>query len=148
MRNLRCTFCLFIHAGHHGIWLFDPIQMYLVVNWARKWTVFDFLKNLKISQYVLRKSITMKKFTIFFIVSTEISCPSRSFCTPYFWSRASWKGVNFVIVCLKKCIFFYSLPQNVDQSVCVTTSIGLVYPPARFARWGVIIFLKLVVLRM
>jgi hypothetical protein len=79
--------------------------MYLVVNWDRKWTVFDFLKNWKISQYVLQKSIIMKNFKIFCIVSTDISGPSWSFWTHDFWSRVAWKWVNFVIVCLKKWFF-------------------------------------------
>ena len=41
IKNLRCTFFLFFHAGHQGICLFDPIQVYLVVNWPRKWAIFE-----------------------------------------------------------------------------------------------------------
>jgi hypothetical protein len=38
---------LFFHADHQGLWLFDPIQVYLMVNWPRKWALFDFWKEIK-----------------------------------------------------------------------------------------------------
>ena len=48
-----------------GYWLlvFGTVLKFcmgLVVNWARKWSVFDFLNNSKISQNVLQKSMTEK----------------------------------------------------------------------------------------
>ena len=45
IKNLRCTFCSFFRARRHGIWLFSNIQTCLVVNWPRKWAVFDFWKK-------------------------------------------------------------------------------------------------------
>ena len=114
-KNQKTEMYIFFVYPSWSLWhmTFWPYPSVTGGKLCQKMDRFGFLKTSKISQNVLQKSITAKNVTIFFIVSTEISCPCRSFCTPYFWSRASWKWVNFVIVCLKKCIFFYSLPQNV-----------------------------------
>ena len=60
IENIRCTFVLLFHASRFGIQIPDPILSYPVVNCPRMWAVFDFLKKLKISQNVWRKSITKK----------------------------------------------------------------------------------------
>ena len=66
IKNLRCTFFSFFRADRRGIWLFFRIQNCLVVNWPRKWAVFDFWKRSKISQHILQKSMSFKNdFSIF-----------------------------------------------------------------------------------
>ena len=113
IKNLRCTFFLFFHAGHQGICLLDPIQVYLVVNWPRKWAVFDFWKQSKISQNVLQKSMTFKNDFHFFGRVKKKSGPSQSFSTPNFLSGASRKGFNFMIAFDHKLIFSDNLQAKV-----------------------------------
>jgi hypothetical protein len=105
IKDLRCTYFLCFHAGHQGICLFDPIQVYLVVNWPRKLAVLDFWKKSKISQNVLQKSITFKTDLNFFGRVKNLLGPSRSFSTPNFLTGASRKGFNFMIAFDHKLIF-------------------------------------------
>ena len=132
IKNLRCTFFLFFHAGHQGICLFDPIQVYLVVNWPRKWAVFDFRKKSKISQNVLQKSITFKNDFHFFGRVKIVLGPSRSFFTPNFLSGASRKGLNFLIAFDHKLIF----SDNLHIKVGVKYQLRFSITPPRFARRG------------
>ena len=132
IKNMRCTYFSFFHAGHQGICLFDPIQVYLVVNWPRKWAVFDFWKKTKISQNVLQKSITFKNdFHFFGRVKSRVR-RSRSFCTPNFLLVASRKGLNFMIAFDHKLIFSDHLQGKVGHKSLLRFSIT----PPRFARRG------------
>ena len=132
IKDLRCTYFLFFHAGHQGICLFDPIQVYLVVNWPRKWAIFDFWKQSKISQNVLQKSFTFKTdFNFFGRVKSRVR-RSRSFCTPNFLSGASRKGLNFMIAFDHKLIF----SDNLHIKVGVKSLLRFSITPPRFARRG------------
>jgi hypothetical protein len=121
IKNLRCTFFLFFHAGHRGLCLFYPIQVYLVVNWPRKWAVFDFSKKSKISQNVLQKSITFKNDFHFFGRVKNFLGPSRSFSTPNFLLGASRKGLNFMIPFNQNLIFSDHLQGKVSFLLCTCT---------------------------
>ena len=98
-------FFSFFRARRHCIWLFSNIQTCLVVNWARKWSVFDFWKKSEISQKVLQESMTEKNdFIIFGRVKSFVG-PSPSFCTPNFLLGGSRKGCTFMIAFDHKLIF-------------------------------------------
>jgi hypothetical protein len=97
IKNLRCTFFLCFHADHQGQWLFDPIQVYLVVNWPSKWAAFWFLKKIKNLSNVSQKSIIFKNDFHFFGRVQSFLGSSRSVSTPNFLSGASRKGLNFMI---------------------------------------------------
>ena len=112
-KNLRRTFFFFFRAHRCGIWLFFRIQNCLVVNWPRKWAVFHFYKNSKISQNVLQKSATFQNnFLIFGRVKLFVG-PSTSFLTPDILSGASWKALNFMIPFDHELISSDLFPRNV-----------------------------------
>ena len=113
IENLRCTFSSFFRSRCRSVWIFDHRWHILVVNWLRKWAVFDFLKNSKISQNVLQKSITNKNGKNFVLVSMSSAFSIRSFCTPNFLSGPSRKGSNLMIAVDQKMIISDHLPPKV-----------------------------------
>ena len=99
-------------ACRPGIWLFSNNQTCLVVNWPRKWAVFDFWKKSKISQNGLQKSITEKKY---FLISSRVKSfvgSSPSFSTPNFLSGAYGNHFRLLTFCrgvLERVAILWSL---------------------------------------
>ena len=119
------------NAGHQGICLFDRIQVYLVVNWPRKWAIFD-LKKIKISKNVLQKSITFKNHFHFVGRVSKIWRPRQSFCTLNFLLGASRTGFNLMMALDHQLIFIDHEHNKVWHTYLLRFSIT----PCRFARRG------------
>ena len=74
----------FFHACHHGIWLLDPIQVYLLVKWVREWTFLISGKKHKHISKSFEKIHPYKKCLNFLVLSTKTLCLSWLFYTPHF----------------------------------------------------------------
>ena len=122
----------FFRADRCGIWLFFHIQTCLVVNWPRKWAVFDFCKNSKISQNVLQKSTTFRSDFLIFGHVKKFMCPSTSFSTLDFLLGASRKAFNFMIAFDHKLSF----SDNLQPKVWVKYQLRFSRTPPCFNRRG------------